>query len=58
MWLDARTVAEQGYEAVMAGRVVHVPGRVNQTMASLTKLLPDRIVRSAVHGSASKFRKV
>lgn len=58
MWLDARTVAEEGYDAVMAGRVVHVPGRINRTIAALTKVLPERLVLAAARRNASKFREV
>src|SRR5207237_941430 len=32
MWLDAQTVARQGYEAVMAGRPLYVNGRVNRAI--------------------------
>ena len=57
MWMDARTVAARGYDAVMAGEVVSVPGRVNRTMAALTKLLSERVVLGAVRRNASKFRE-
>lgn len=58
MWLDAGTVAEQGYEAVMAGRVVHVPGRIHASIAALARVLPERLVMAAVRRNASKFREV
>ncbi|HXE80087.1 MAG TPA: SDR family oxidoreductase [Vicinamibacterales bacterium] len=58
MWMDARTVAEQGYRAVMAGDVVHVTGRVNRTIAALTKVLPERLVLAVSRRNASKFREV
>src|SRR6478609_7018146 len=35
MWLDAATVARQGYDAVMAGTPLYVNGRVNRTIAVL-----------------------
>jgi short-subunit dehydrogenase len=57
MMMDARTVAEEGYDAVMAGRVVHIPGRVNKTIALLTKLLPESLVLAGVRLNAGKFRK-
>ncbi len=44
MWMDAPTVARQGYDAVMAGRPVHVTGRVNTAIALLARYLPQRIV--------------
>jgi hypothetical protein len=46
MWMDAPTVAEQGYEAVMAGRPVYVNGRVNTAIAMLARYLPQRVVRA------------
>jgi hypothetical protein len=44
MWMDANTVARQGYEAVMAGRPVRVTGRVNSAIAMAARLLPHRLV--------------
>jgi short-subunit dehydrogenase len=58
MWLDARAVVEAGYDAVMAGRSVVVPGRLQRTMAFGAKHLPEAIVKGAVRRSASRFRKV
>ena len=58
MWLDARHVAESSYDAVVRGTVVYVPGRVNQTMATLARLLPKSIVLAAMKRSAGTFRKV
>ena len=40
-WLDAREVVEAGYDAVMAGRSVVVPGRV-QPRAGLRRQAPAR----------------
>jgi short-subunit dehydrogenase len=58
MWLEADAVARSSYEAVMAGRTIHVPGRVNRTIASLARVLPRRVVWSAMKRSAGNFRKV
>lgn len=57
-WLDARFVVEAGYEAVMAGQSVVVPGRVNRTLAFGAKHLPGAVARAAVNRSASRFRKL
>ena len=57
-WLDARTVVQDGYDAVMAGRSVVVPGRVNRTLAFGARHLPGGIARAAVRRSASRFRKL
>lgn len=46
MWMDAATVAQQGYDAVMAGRPIHVNGRVNTAISILARLLPHRIVHA------------
>jgi len=40
MWLDAATVAEAGYHAVMAGVPVYVPGRVNRVIAFVARHAP------------------
>ncbi len=45
MWLDAATVAEYGYAAVMTGRAVAIPGGVNRALALVTRLLPGGLVR-------------
>jgi short-subunit dehydrogenase len=58
MWMDATAVARQGYEAVMAGRPTHVPGRVNTAIATLARLLPPRVVHAMNRRAASRYRKV
>jgi len=45
---DARSVAEVGYRAMMAGRVVVVPGLVNKLLAGLVRLSPRSAVRRVV----------
>jgi short-subunit dehydrogenase len=56
-WQDARAVVEEGYAAVMAGRAVAVPGRVNRALAFGAKHLPEVVTHAAVRRSASRFRK-
>ena len=56
MWLDAPTVARQGYDAVMAGKRVHVPGALNASIATLSRLLPRRLV-DVIHRRMSKSYK-
>ena len=46
MWLDAPTVARQGYNAVMAGTPLYVTGRVNRTIAALVRVAPRWLSRS------------
>lgn len=40
LWMDAATVARQGFEAVMAGRPIEVNGPVNKAIALLARLMP------------------
>jgi short-subunit dehydrogenase len=46
LWLDAATVARQGYDAVMAGEPFYINGRVNRTIAALVTYAPRWLVRS------------
>lgn len=46
LWLDAATVARQGYDAVMAGEPMYVNGGVNRTIAALVKFAPQRLIRA------------
>jgi uncharacterized protein len=56
-WMDAPTVARQGFEAVMSGRPVYVPGRVNQTIALLARCLPEPVLRAVGRRTAWRYRK-
>jgi len=58
MWMDAPTVARQGFDAVMAGSPVHVTGRVNRTIAFLARHLPRRLVVALGRGTAWRHRKI
>lgn len=58
LWLEAREVADDGYAAVMAGRVVSVTGRVNRAIAFLARHLPRAVVHRVVHSTSSAYRKV
>ena len=57
LWMDAATVARQGYEAAMAGRSVYVNGRVNRTIAALASCLPNALVTMVSRRSARLYRK-
>jgi short-subunit dehydrogenase len=46
LWMDAATVARQGYEAVMSGEPMLVNGRVNRTIAALVKVAPHWLIRA------------
>jgi uncharacterized protein len=58
MWLDADYVAQTSYDAVMAGVPVFVPGRVNRTLSTFAKLLPESLVWALLKRNARKFRRV
>ena len=57
IWMDAPTVAREGYDAVMAGKNIHVNGRVNRTIAALVRLLPQRLVESLGRRMGRAYRK-
>lgn len=57
MWMDAPTVARQGYDAAMRGDVIYVNGRINRALALAGRLLP-RLVTGLMQRNAGKFRKV
>jgi short-subunit dehydrogenase len=57
MWLDAQTVARQGFDAVMAGRNIYVNGRVNRAIAALVRYLPQRMVESVGRRAGRAYRK-
>jgi short-subunit dehydrogenase len=44
MWQSSADVARQGYEAVMSGQSIAITGRVNATIATLVRILPQRLV--------------
>jgi short-subunit dehydrogenase len=57
LWLEAAEVAREGFDAVMAGRPVHVTGRVNRTIAVGARHLPGWLVRAIGRRSAGRYRK-
>ena len=57
MWMDAATVAHQGFEAVMAGTPIYVNGRANRAIASLVRHLPQAVVMWAGRRLGRSYRK-
>jgi hypothetical protein len=55
--MNAPAVAQQGYDAVMAGRVVHVTGRVNTAIATFARLLPHRAAYALNRRASSRYRE-
>jgi short-subunit dehydrogenase len=58
LWMDAASVAEQGYAAVMRGEPVHINGRVNRSIALAARLLPGGVTRLLVGRSGRRFRRL
>jgi short-subunit dehydrogenase len=57
MWMDAATVARQGFAAVTAGTPVHVTGLVNRTLAALARHMPQRLVAAVGRRLGQAYRK-
>jgi uncharacterized protein len=57
MWLDAPTVARQGFDAVMAGIPVYINGRANRVIAALVRHLPQWLVTSVSRRFGRSYRK-
>lgn len=43
LWMTAEEVAQEGFDAVMEGKAVHVPGLVNQGVSQVMAMLPPRV---------------
>jgi short-subunit dehydrogenase len=57
MWMDAPTVARQGFDAVMAGTPVYITGRANRAIEALARHLPQPIVMWAGRRLGRSYRK-
>jgi short-subunit dehydrogenase len=58
LWLDAPTVAQQGFDAVMAGTPILITGRANRTIATLVRVLPQRWITGVGRRVGRQYRKV
>lgn len=58
MWMQADEVAREGIDAWQRGEIVHVTGRANRLIKTLTSLLPDRTALRLVAKRSKDFRKV
>lgn len=56
MWMDAESVARQGYAAVMKGDVVYVNGPVNRGLAALARLVPERTLLAVMREGGKRLR--
>jgi short-subunit dehydrogenase len=57
MWMDAATVAREGFEAVERGDDVFVNGRVNRAIAAFVKYTPHRVVTAVGRRAGKLYRK-
>lgn len=57
MWMNAPTVARQGYDAVMAGESIYINGRINRTIEKLVRYVPQGVVRSIGRRVGRAYRK-
>jgi short-subunit dehydrogenase len=58
MWQTADHVARVGYEACEANRPRVTPGVMNNILAGLGKLLPDRLALGMVGGHARRLKRI
>jgi len=58
MWLDAPTVAREGYAAVMNGDPVVVNGRIYRMLVWLNGVLPKGLARWVSGSAGRRYRKV
>ncbi len=57
MWLDASTVARQGFDAAMAGSPVVIVGRVNRAIALLARVIPRAAVVGIIRRISVLYRR-
>ena len=57
MWMDAETVARQGYQAVMAGETVYINGRVNRAIERMVRWCSPRLVMAVNRRVSRLYRK-
>jgi short-subunit dehydrogenase len=57
MWMDADSVARDGYKAVMRGDLVRVPGLSNRMLALIARLSPQSLVTAVVKRQGRKWRE-
>lgn len=56
LWMSAERVAEEGLTAAAAGRLVHIPGRINRFIASLAGVLPRGLAHAVSRRESRRFR--
>lgn len=56
MWLDAKTVAQIGFDAVEANKAIIVSGMVNNLIAAFVKIIPSSLALRIMAKQADNFR--
>ena len=57
MWMDAPTVARQGFDAVMDGVPIYINGRANRAIEAFVRHLPQPIIMWAGRRLGRSYRK-
>ena len=57
MWMESGPVVEAGIEACERGQPVIVPGAVNKSIATLTRVLPEPLGRALVGSQSKRYRR-
>ena len=57
MWMDAPAVAQQGFDAVMAGTPIYINGSANRAIAAFVRHLPQPVVMWAGRRLGRSYRK-
>jgi hypothetical protein len=57
MWMDAPTVARQGFDAVMDGVPIYINGRANRAIEAFVRHLPQAVVMWAGRRLGRSYRK-
>ncbi len=56
MWMSAERVVREGLAASAAGRLIHIPGRINRALAALAAWLPRALVQHLSRRESRRFR--
>ena len=57
MWMDSAPVVKAGIDAVNRGQPVVVPGLVNKSLATLTRIMPEPIGRAIMRRQSRTIRR-
>jgi hypothetical protein len=57
LWMNAPSVAREGFAAVMDDRSVHITGRVNRSIAALSRMIPQSLLVAIARRTARLYRK-